>query len=1402
MTYKWKRLWVPRGGTPSFDSNGFLLPPVDATGLTSWYSKTDAVTFDKINNKPCLVLLGEPGIGKSFALRDAELAARTAGHESGVKFLYRNLGNYGSDYLLVSDIFDSGEFQWWKDGGGELHVFLDSFDECLFRIDSLATLLADQFARLEHTRSLFLRITSRTAEWRSSLEDALRRKWDEKSVGIYELAPLTYEQVFVAAETQNIDAKKFINAVVVNEVVPFVIKPLTLDLLFRIWLKQGQALPPTQKEIYKQGCLELCTESLERQTPKLRRKFTSEERFAIASHIAAVTIFCRRHAIFTGSRSVTPESNIELSELIQGSVTLNQRQLPITELALRETLDTGLFTARGREQMGWAHQTYAEFLAAHYLKMEGLETKQILDLITHPHDKEHKLVPQLQETAAWIAGVNRKIFDHLAKVQPDILLRSDVATADNGTKALLIDSLLTYVGHDFVHSDWWQMRGRYPKLKHNDIAKQLRRYLHNGSLAEDTRVEALIIAEKCEVQELSADCIRLALDPKEVHKIREFAGVCANQTVDEATKAKLKPLALGQCGIDENNALRGIGLTACWPRYMTAKELFDSIPASNELQTHHLYSNFLDEKLVARLKMQDFPIALAWAEKQSGYPRHEKFSIIASEILLKAQELLYNETIRTAYSHALVIRFRGHNYEGVHALNERLDKNQRFELIKSMVSFFQDDGKMDSIAMARFGCKLVTAEDLPWLVDQLKIVKTTEIKRHFCHLIWTVFYPDVSNKVDLIIDAAQEHPILAEVMNFWLKTSELESEAASKARHFYLEQKRFTEEAERRKRPQPLSPAPADQIVSLLDQFESGRIDAWWQITLWMERKDDGYHAEKHYCMDLREFPFWKNASANVKARLISVAYKYIHDGDPNLKAWFHKKNIHYHPARAGFRALLLLANEAPNLIATIQKEAWCKWCPVILQLHYYDEVAAHRLLTEKLFENAPEEAINWFLRIIDKENKEGDVIWILQKLPDNKWNDLIGNAILQRLKLGKLRPACTNALLISSFEREVKGALEFTRSLIPRVAPKSENRYQITLFASRLLMLHGEHSDWQKVRHIILKSSKFGHDLFEGSSHGDSHVPSRILTALSAQDVAELWEWMLAEYPLATDPNMKQSGIVTSRKSMAYLRNNLISHLANMGTPAACQELEKLAQKWPQSDVLRWQLSRAREQMRRNSWQPPVPNMIFALAEKRNRRLVQSAGQLMQVVIEALGRFQQKLQGKSPLADLLWSDGRPKPEKALSDWLEDFLNDDLKGQGIIIGREVQIHRLDRLDLRIDAISQENTNAVYSTVQVIVEVKGCWNKELTTAMEKQLVNRYLDKNDCRHGLYVVGWFLCDAWTGKNPNRKQVKISKLVELNRLLEGQAETLSIQGKKIVQIVLDATIPLNNSKTKTKGK
>jgi hypothetical protein len=80
-TYPWKRFWAPRDGQIDLSDEGFLADPESES---FWYSPNpDLKAFDQISALPCLVLLGEPGIGKSTAiireLETTEVKARDLG---------------------------------------------------------------------------------------------------------------------------------------------------------------------------------------------------------------------------------------------------------------------------------------------------------------------------------------------------------------------------------------------------------------------------------------------------------------------------------------------------------------------------------------------------------------------------------------------------------------------------------------------------------------------------------------------------------------------------------------------------------------------------------------------------------------------------------------------------------------------------------------------------------------------------------------------------------------------------------------------------------------------------------------------------------------------------------------------------------------------------------------------------------------------------------------------------------------------------------------------------------------------------------------------------------------------------------------------------------------------------
>ena len=261
--------------------------------------------------------------------------------------------------------------------------------------------------------------------------------------------------------------------------------------------------------------------------------------------------------------------------------------------------------------------------------------------------------------------------------------------------------------------------------------------------------------------------------------------------------------------------------------------------------------------------------------------------------------------------------------------------------------------------------------------------------------------------------------------------------------------------------------------------------------------------------------------------------------------------------------------------------------------------------------------------------------------------------------------------------------------------------------------------------------------------------------------------------------------------------RNAIIQLLTHRGSACACEAVKRFQRELPDLDWLKWVLMDAQVQTRRATWVPPRPQEIIKLTVDRDLRLVQSGDQLMQVLIESLDRLQAMLQGETPEAQFLWDNvskpgARPKDENAFSDFVKIHLEKDLKQRGIVLNREVRIHRGQRTDIHVNAVIQAASGQLYDSITAIIECKGCWNPELYDAMNNQLVGMYLKDNHCQHGLYLVGWFNCTRWSDSDGRKQRAEMlcSNLGDIRQKLDETAADLSRASTRVKSIVLDTSL------------
>ncbi len=1409
LIYNWKRFWCPREASFSLSDGGYLSDPEAQWGK---FDNPTVKPFETIAETPCLILLGEPGIGKTSASKAEWQALEAKVKQEEEETLWFDLRSYSDEYRLVRNLFESEKFSVWTKGAHRLHLFLDSLDEGLLRIDTLAALLAEELAKYKkHVDRLSLRIGCRTAEWPSSLERALQLLWGERAVGVYELVPLRRLDVIEAARVNNVDQNSFLSEIERAVAVPLAIKPVTLNLLLRIY-QQHSNFPKTQADLYLEGCRLLCEETNEdRRTARLIGNLSADQRLAVAARIAAVSIFANRDAVWTTvDQGDVPAEDVTVRELSGGSERAQGNAFEVGESAIREVLDTGLFSARGPNRLGWAHQTYAEFLAAHYLVQHQMTLAQMMSLIVHPGDTEKKLVPQLHETAAWLASMAPEVFREIMKSDPEVLLRSDVATAEVKDRAALVDTLLKLYDEGKLLDSDWSLHGHYPKFAHPGLVEQLRPYICKNSKNVIARRVAIDIAEACKLQSLQEELVSVALDPSSPLSVRVEAAMAVGRIGDETTKAKLKPLALGETSEDPDDELKGAGLQAVWPDHLSAKELFPCLtPPKNEKLVGQ-YRMFLSHDLVKRIGPADLPVTLSWVAKQSYDKALLRFERLADEIVLRAWEQLEAPGVAEAFAKTALTRlkrqhriFRENSVQSEEIFQS--DDNKRRLLLQTMVSFVSSDEE-DISNLVYSPTPIAFDSDVSWILEQLRSCTSNELQRTWARLLEGVFGRDGPSQIDAVLTACQENQILAEVFSRHIKV-ELDSVEAQEMKRQYLQKQhlylRLQHHRQKAEDLPLLTPPLAERMEMLLAECETGDSAAWWRLNPEMTLEPDSTHYGDEFKSDLTALPGWKIAGSITRARIVETAKKYLLEKSPYTSEWL-GKSIFDRRAAAGYRALRLLWQVEPEWLSSIEVETWRKWAPVTLGYPVStsnDETGARRALVKLAYQYVPKEIVETLRVLIDEENEKNGDIFLLWAI-DDCWDTYLKEVLLAKAKDEKLRPKSSGRLLGALLDQGVEDARSFAEAEVSSFSIDDVNKRDRAITAACMLMTHAEDAGWSIVWPAIQQDKQFGREVLSSVAFGVNTGRINATSPLTEEQLADLYLWLVHQYPYAEDPNHRDGYVVGPRERATDFRNSLLQQIKTRGTPQACAAIRRIMQELPKLDWLKWTLLEAKAIMRRQTWLPPRPQDILTIASSQQKRLVQSGEQLLEVLVESLRRLEEKLQGETPAVIDLWDEiakgvYRPRDENRFSDYVERHLRDDLTPRKIIVNREVEIRRGEGstrgecTDIHVDVIVTKESGEEPERVSAIIEVKGCWNKkELNHAMKTQLVERYLKDNLCQFGLYLVGWFNCQQWDKEDYRKGQAPKIDIEEARKQFDAQARELSQAELEIRAFVMNTAL------------
>ena len=339
MEYAWNRRWIPSdvGGS---DGSRDTARSRSFKALWQMRFADEGLLLKSVAATPCLILLGEPGMGKTYAvLRESRRLDSLRRDNTMVHFV--DLLGSESPQHVRERLFRNQTYRDWTAGRHQLTYFIDSVDKTATPVDHVLAELHNELRAADVFR-LRLRLVCRDFDWSVSFADALRSLWGESADGeskvqVFQLAPLSHGDIRLAARRNGLDPDKFLQDLEAADALALATIPLTLEMV----LRTGE-LTSKRLELYEKGIRRLCRQTEERDVSEKRLS----EHVRTASSMAAIMLLGDRYKVEIESESMR-ESVLSVRDLLRDADSENEEKLT------RETLKTGLF--QGDRQRTWIH---------------------------------------------------------------------------------------------------------------------------------------------------------------------------------------------------------------------------------------------------------------------------------------------------------------------------------------------------------------------------------------------------------------------------------------------------------------------------------------------------------------------------------------------------------------------------------------------------------------------------------------------------------------------------------------------------------------------------------------------------------------------------------------------------------------------------------------------------------------------------------------------------------------------------------------------------------------------------------------------------------------------------------------------------------------------------------------
>ncbi|NJA08313.1 hypothetical protein HC024_21675 [Methylococcaceae bacterium WWC4] len=1142
--FPWPRYWFPEGNSNSiFVQSGYLaLPPAEHRHYYQALPKQLA----ELTQIPVLILLGEPGYGKSHALADEQIRLEK---------------EHPDDLVIIKDlkIFDSGDGQRLLDSdefklveqGRHLWILLDSFDECTLPAPG-DWLISNFINKVKYPERVFVRITCRPSHWPERLEKAFSERWRsvaESPVESWRLCPLREDDIRIAANLSQINAEEFLNTVTERNVEQLAALPVTLQFMLRLF--QENRLRKLRTEIFEQGLELLCEDSPERQITGFKSQIPASDRFRVATKIALGYVLQGCNSIWLGPRVECP---IGLFDARQ--VSCKEVGQEISDEAVKETLElTGIFARVDGNNFQFASRTFAEFLAAWYIAKSPVPTSQKLKVLLHPDSQ--RLIPDLHETAAWLAALDADFLIWLVNHEPEAALESDFATLAQADLPTLVDGMLHLATEEQRPSYDWQ---RLMKLQYPGLERKLSGVISDSSASFAARALAIRIVNACELQSLGTELAELALNDREVVELRELA-ISNMINMDDAAKKRLIPLA--KTTVD--SPLKAKVLSLIGPALMGFDTFLNQIsPAFLDTSPYDLRFVADEDSFLDQFNVEGLIAGLNWITKHAPIG-HDRFSSnrLKSHLLIRAFEHLKEANVVPAIVRALKALRTHHElfFDGLCESKQQNpfdDADKRHIILIELINQINSESINEWIFLGE-GC--IRKEDCRWLFEQYDREQSDE-KRRLIAVAVNQLIQYFGNREDVEevlsragLEVNDPDPILTEYMAWLINPTDLTSQSTINSREQYFRWKDLSRVDGSSRKAKSLPNPPEYYIQIELEACETSGFEHWPNLIASLALQEDSRHK---FPRDPDSLPGWQKSDDILRHRIAEVALDYLKSAETPDETILLEDSRTFSQAAWGLAVAILADTENLHRLSVEDLSRWC----LAAVTHFFESKTKQRVLSalRPLVLGAFDDAV---MKKIDKEAESGSLHLL------NSCREIWHPGFLQRLADTRLNtPKWLFDSRLSLAEFLIQNKLnDITEQLVDWLSSESDSENRCSAAIS--LFKYAPVQAWANIQRLLMEEEELAREVILAVAYSGGYSDT-IYSDLDAVQLGWLYDRLRDLFPPAEDPPIPDHVYSpTPRHDTSNFRDGMIGRLKNLATPDAVKELDRICEAYPHSSWL-----------------------------------------------------------------------------------------------------------------------------------------------------------------------------------------------------------------------------------------